>query len=61
MKVYMLTEADFEALIDAIERDPERGSHGKGIPLTKAESDAHFEAHRFYNFHVRSWIDKVKK
>jgi hypothetical protein len=60
MKVYILKEEDFEALNMAISRDPRWGvSGGSGVMLSEEERKAHDEAHRFFNYQVRTWIQKV--
>jgi hypothetical protein len=62
MKAYILTEKDFEDLLTAIDRDPKWGTQGgsSGV-LSKAEEAAHEGAHRFYNYQLRTWINKVKQ
>lgn len=61
MKVYILTDEDFEKLRAELSRDPKHGTSGGGsVVLTKEEEKAHEEAHRFYWYHVARWIDKVK-
>jgi len=63
VKVYMLTEKDFEDLLMAIDRDPMWGSQGGSSQAQvrdKAQNQAHEDAHRFYNFQLRRWITQVK-
>lgn len=60
MKVYQLTDKDVQALLDAIDRDPAHGfDGGGGVVLSDVEKRAHGDAHRFYNYQVRKWIDRV--
>lgn len=62
MKVYLLKDEDFEELLTAIDRDPSRGtSGGSSQVLTQQQRDAHTEAHRFFNYHIRVWMDKQKR
>ena len=62
MKVYLLTEKDFEKLLAAIDRDPRFGeTGGSSQTLSKEENQAHLKAHRWYNYHIRGWIDSVQK
>ena len=62
MKVYLLKDSDFQKLLDNIDRDPEYGlTGGSGQVLTEVEKLAHHTAHRFFNYHVRCWIDEVKE
>lgn len=62
MKAYILTEDDFKKLLAAIDRDPEFGPQGgSSMPLTAKEREAHVEAHRRFNYQVRSWISEVQK
>jgi len=62
MKVYHLTDKDFKALLIAIDRDPAHGRDGgSSRVLTDEETKAFREAHRFYNYHIRGWIDDVCK
>ena len=62
MKVYVLKEEDFERLFAAIDRDPRRGTKGGSSSLmSDAEQLAHDQAHRFFNYQIRNWIDEVKR
>jgi hypothetical protein len=62
MKAYILTESDLEALATAIDRDPQHGfSGGSSRVLSDIEQQAFKEAHRFYNYQIRCWIEKVKQ
>jgi len=62
MKVYMLTQDDIDLLTTMTDRNPRHGDRGGSSQvLSKQESDAHDEAHRFYNYQVRTWIQKVTK
>lgn len=62
MKVYILRESDFRELLLAIDRDPQHGRDG-GSSQTVNERDRRIydEAHGFYNYQVRRWIDGVQK
>jgi hypothetical protein len=57
--VYLIKEEDLEALLAALERDPVHG--GSGRQLTDEERRAHADAHRFYNYEVRTWIERRVK
>ena len=60
MKVYQLTDKDFEALLTAIDRDPKHGFSGGGSMVLPAdEMKAYQEAHRFYNYQIRKWLEGV--
>lgn len=62
MKVYLLKDSDFQTLLDNIDRDPEYGlTGGSSQVLSEIEKRAHHEANRFFNYHIRCWIDKVKE
>ena len=62
MKVYLLKDDDFQILLDHIDRNPEYGvTGGSGQVLSEAQRQFYREAHRFFNYHVRTWIDKVKE
>lgn len=62
MKVYLLKDTDFQRLCDSIERDPSCGlTGGSSQVLSEEERQAHGTARRFFNYHVRVWIDSVKK
>lgn len=62
MKMYIIKEEEFEALLAALDRDPRHGQDGGGsIVLSKQDQEAHNRAHRFYNYQVRSWVNKVKQ
>lgn len=60
--MYMLTDADFERLLLMIDRDPRNGySGGSSSVLSEAEAMQHHDAHRFFNYQIRTWLDSVKK
>lgn len=61
-KVYILRESDFKELLLSIDRDPKHGCDG-GSSQVISERDhcIYDEAHRFYNYQVRRWIDSVQK
>lgn len=62
MKAYILTDKNFEALLTELSRDPKFGTNGGSENiLSKEEQNAHNDAHRFYNYIIRRWIDKVKE
>jgi len=64
MKMYMLTQADMDRLLLAIDRDPEHGSQGGSADSSVNDPGKRMiysEAHRFYNYQVRKWIDDVSK
>ena len=64
MKVYMLTEADFEKLLLRIDRDPKHGREGGSSQASVRDKDKepiYDEVHRFYNYHVRTWMSEVQK
>ena len=63
MKVYILHESDFETLLAAIDRDPRWGSQGgssQSNAMDESNRRAHEEAHRFFNYQLRTWIEKMK-
>ena len=61
-KVYLLTDNDIEELLLMIDRNPKHGYHGGSSQVfTEVEERAQEEAHKFYNYQVRNWIDKIKK
>lgn len=62
MKVYLIKEEDFEKLLLMIDRDPTHGYEGgSSNSMNEQERRVYDEAHRFYNYQVRTWIDEVKK
>lgn len=62
MKVYLLTDKDFEKLTAEIDRDPMYGERGgSGVSLSADEMNYHHEAHRFFNYVIRRWISSVKE
>jgi len=61
VRVYLLTDDDFERLFLMVDRDPTHGSQGGSSDvLSDAEQRAHDKAHRFLNYQVRTWADKMK-
>lgn len=62
MKAYILSEEDFEKLLAAIDRDPKHGYDGGGSAVLNKEEQLAFEtAHRFFNYQIRTWMQKVKQ
>lgn len=62
MKVYILKDSDFEHLLTSIDRDPRHGERGGSSQvLSTVEEGAHDDAHRFYNYQVRTWINLVQR
>jgi len=62
MQVYMLRKRDFDNLLARIAADPAHGTHG-GSSQALSENDRRIydEAHRFYNYHVRTWMADVRR
>lgn len=61
-KVYLVTEADTKDLLAAIDRDPKYGEQGGSSSVLSAEEqNAHDKAHRFFNYQIRRWLDKIKE
>ena len=63
MKVYLLRECDFERLLAEIDRDPLHGFSGGSTQSQvrdPANDKAFAEAHAFYNYQVRKWIERVQ-
>ncbi|TXH49644.1 MAG: hypothetical protein E6Q97_22315 [Desulfurellales bacterium] len=63
MKAYILKESDFQALLTLIDRDPRHGQSGGSSRggLSSVEQRFYDEAHGFYNYQVRRWIDDMQK
>lgn len=62
MKAYILSELDFKNLIANIDRDPRYGDNGgSSKTFTPEQREAFIEAHRFFNYQIRKWIDEVQK
>ncbi len=60
MKAYIITQADVDRLLTMIDRNPRHGAEGgSSVVLDKAEERAHHDAHRFYNYQVRRWVDEI--
>lgn len=63
MKVYILSDSDFAKLLLKIDRDPRHGREGGSSTghRTTAQQVLWDEAHGFYNYQLRTWIDEMKK
>jgi hypothetical protein len=62
MKAFILSEKDLEDLCTMLDRDPSYGYHGgSSTSISDQQKQAYQEAHRFFNYQVRTWIDNVKK
>lgn len=61
-KAYILSDTDFAELTAAIDRDPRWGLHGgSSTVFNHAERDANDVAHRFFNYQVTTWIERMKR
>lgn len=62
MKAYILTEKDFEFLLTKLDRNPNYGLNGGSSAVFNSQEEQAFrQAHKFYNYQVRMWLDEVKK
>jgi len=62
VKVYILKDSDLQRLLDNIDRNPEHGLKGGSSQVfDEQEMQAYKDAHRFYNYQVRTWIDSIKE
>lgn len=62
MRAFILKVEDFNELLSSIDRDPQYGYNGgNGVILNDEEREAYKKAHRFFNYQIRSWIEKVQK
>lgn len=62
MKAILLTDKDIKDLLTRLDRDPRHGRDGgSSAVLTDAETRAYAEAHRFYNYHIRTWLAEVSQ
>lgn len=62
MKVYVLTQSDIDELLLSIDRNPRHGPNGgSSIVLSESEQRYYDESHRFYNYQVRRWVERVTK
>lgn len=55
MKAYILKDDDFESLVAAINCDTRQNGR-----LTEEEARVYEDAHRFFNYHVQVWIQKMR-
>lgn len=61
MKAFILTETDLDRLLLRIDRDPKNGGSSQSSVRDPMKEQAYDEAHRFYNYQVRTWIAEVSK
>lgn len=62
MKAFIITQADIDLLLTKIDRDPRHGADGgSSQTVDKEEQRAFNEAHRFYNYQVRTWVNSISK
>jgi uncharacterized protein with PIN domain len=57
MRVYLLTEADFERLMLRLQQDPTQRLSAQ----TDAEWQMHVDAFRFFNYQIQKWLAEVKE
>lgn len=63
-KMYVLSQTDLDRLVTMIDRDPEHGSNGGSSDSSVNDAGkrmVYSQAHRFYNYQVRKWIDEVSR
>ena len=63
-KQYVLTQADVDRLTLLLDRDPQYGTQGGSSNDTvndPGKRAIYAEAHRFYNYQIRRWIDEVTR
>lgn len=63
-KAYIITEDDLKRLLAFVDRDPEHGHDGGSSQSSVNDFPNRIiyrEAHGFYNYQVRKWIDEIKK
>jgi len=62
-KVYQITDKEIELLLTRIDRDPTHGRDGGSSrgDLSLDEVRIYHEAHRFYNYQVRKWLDEIQQ
>ena len=62
MRAYILNDKDFESLLAEIDRNPEYGEAGGSSQVFSEDERAAFQkAHRFYNYIIRKWTNKMKE
>lgn len=64
MKQYVLSQADIDQLTLLLDRDPEHGTQGGSSNASVNDPNVRWiykEAHRFYNYQIRTWIDRVTR
>ena len=62
MKVYIIDDGDVKALLAAVDRDPSHGqAGGSSQSMSESERAVYDRAHRFYNYQVRTWLDKIQR
>ena len=60
-KVYMLTEDDFERLLENLQRDPKKAERIQTSLDQKEALHIYDQAYRMYKYVVWGWIKKVKE
>jgi hypothetical protein len=61
MKVYIITEKDIQDLLVRLDRNPTYGKDGGSHQsLSHEELKVLDDAHSFYNYQIRSWIQDIK-
>lgn len=64
MKAIILTPVDLERLLAMLDRDPSYGFAGGSMKMTADDPESrriYDDAHRFYNYQVRHWIEEVSR
>jgi len=63
-KQFVLTQADIDRLTLMLDRNPAHGTQGgssTSVMEDQASRRIYDEAHRFYNYQIRTWIDQVTR
>jgi hypothetical protein len=58
VRAFILKEDDFAGLLSSLDVDPKLW--GSGRELTAQEREIYEQAYRFYQYRVRTWMDRVK-
>lgn len=64
MRVFLVSQKDLDLLTTMIDRDPKHGTTGGSSQASVRDPEkerAYDEAHRFYNYQIRRWIEEVTK
>jgi len=59
-KIFLITQKDLDRLFLLVDQNPEQYGGGSNH-MSDEQRNIYRDAHRFYNYNVRKWVDEIVK